>query len=849
MAVGNVLFFAVSLLALAAVAASIVIYRRKVTFDGLLQFLAAACIIGAFGDISLELERKVPLAVYALDVSESYSARRLNALEIIRTHASGLGPSAQVALVSFGSSAVLDGPFDASSFTAKDGLGAGIGRGETNIEAGLGAASVLGGRAERVYLFSDGRANKGETDRGVLLCSQEGIKVCPVVLDSPPAPDAWVGRVYMPSALSPGEAGRVLAGIGSNQAGRVEVSLSDGLKRAVQVVELPGRGASQNVEFVLRYEEPGIKRVEVHLRTLDFADSYPGNNSARRAVRVLGPPRLLVYSTGFSAAADVLGRMGVYATEHWRAEDIPESLGELRDAAAVVLDNVSAYRLTRRQMGVLQCFVRDLGGGLIVLGGPSSFGPGGYSETPLEQALPVWCSPEKRKNVSLVLLLDASGSMFAQTIFLGERMSKFRAALRAVSPVTRELKKGDRVSIITFNVQPTVELGLGDVGDGAALRETITALMAQKEQELTGRTNIYPALREALRMLEKEESGERVLHVVLLSDGRQTVEDSMDTGQFRRAGISVSTVATGSQVDRRRLREIADSTEGRYYEVAKFDATLRDAFVQELPHILRLTRTGDIKVELKKDADFLAGIDALRPLGGIVLTTPKDEAHVVAESAEGEPVLAWWRLGLGKTVAFTGGLNRDWGGAYLKWKDLGKLLSQIVRWSAKGRENPDLRLSASVNGLVVRAHLKAETKGEFVNGLRLRCVFSCNGARREEAFLQTGPGEYEATAQAQPDSLCVITAYTDSGSTGASAEVWVPGTLESGPAGPDMEELSRIAASSGGEVLREEAFLDDSPQGRGGRHYEIWWVLLMLAGCFFLADIAHGSVLSLRKGK
>jgi hypothetical protein len=50
---------------------------------------------------------------------------------------------------------------------------------------------------------------------------------------------------------------------------------------------------------------------------------------------------------------------------------------------------VNARDLSQRKMETLQSYVRDLGGGLVVVGGPESFGMGGYYKTPLEEALPV----------------------------------------------------------------------------------------------------------------------------------------------------------------------------------------------------------------------------------------------------------------------------------------------------------------------------------------------------------------------------------------------------------------------------------------------------------------------------
>ena len=55
----------------------------------------------------------------------------------------------------------------------------------------------------------------------------------------------------------------------------------------------------------------------------------------------------------------------------------------------VVLSNVSSLKLTRPQMTQIRDYVRDYGGGLMMVGGEESFGLGGYYRTPIEEALPV----------------------------------------------------------------------------------------------------------------------------------------------------------------------------------------------------------------------------------------------------------------------------------------------------------------------------------------------------------------------------------------------------------------------------------------------------------------------------
>jgi uncharacterized membrane protein len=65
-------------------------------------------------------------------------------------------------------------------------------------------------------------------------------------------------------------------------------------------------------------------------------------------------------------------------------------------------------------MNTLPAYVRDLGRGLVMIGGPDSYGAGGYLRTPLEEALPVDMDVRSRTqepNLALVFVIDKSGSM------------------------------------------------------------------------------------------------------------------------------------------------------------------------------------------------------------------------------------------------------------------------------------------------------------------------------------------------------------------------------------------------------------------------------------------------------
>src|SRR5205085_2862371 len=78
---------------------------------------------------------------------------------------------------------------------------------------------------------------------------------------------------------------------------------------------------------------------------------------------------------------------------------------------SIILFNVPADMVSKSQQEALRKNVRDQGGGLVMVGGPDSFGAGRWQGEPLEEALPVTTSLRSRKvqaKGGLVLIMHAS---------------------------------------------------------------------------------------------------------------------------------------------------------------------------------------------------------------------------------------------------------------------------------------------------------------------------------------------------------------------------------------------------------------------------------------------------------
>ena len=81
---------------------------------------------------------------------------------------------------------------------------------------------------------------------------------------------------------------------------------------------------------------------------------------------------------------------------------------------AVIIDNIPATAFSLSNMEMIHSYVRDAGGGLVMLGGANSFGAGFYIDTPIEKALPVYMDHPtslEKPEFCLVILVDKSSSM------------------------------------------------------------------------------------------------------------------------------------------------------------------------------------------------------------------------------------------------------------------------------------------------------------------------------------------------------------------------------------------------------------------------------------------------------
>ena len=349
-----------------------------------------------------------------------------------------------------------------------------------------------------------------------------------------------------------------------------------------------------------------------------------------------------------------------------------------------------------------------------MLGGRESYGAGGYLDTPLEEALPVYMTVRDRErspDVAMVAVVDKSGSM-ADCHCTGDNrdaanpsgqrgFEKVDIAKEAILRAAEALAPTDQLGVVAFDENAhwavrTAPIDFGAIGNGLGFRAD-------------GKTNIYAGLKAAYDDLVNNPATLR--HIVLITDGWSSsgAYDAL-LDDMRAAGITLSTIGTGGG-SARVLRRLAEESGGRYYDAA--DATtIPDIFLRET-----IRTAGEQIVEEtfqpipSASSEILDGLDAgrLPQLLGYNATTAKGSATVSLLTGREDPLLAQWQYGLGRAVAWTSDARQQWATPWIGTPEFGTLTAQLVAWTlpAAGRRGHRRALQP-------RRSRRAERRGDLV---------------------------------------------------------------------------------------------------------------------------------------
>lgn len=735
----------------------------------------------------------------------------------------------------------------------------------TNLAEALNLAIATAPKnaANRFVLVSDGN----ETDGSILRAAQAAkavglpIDVLPVEFDY--SEEVIVDSLQTPSNVRVGDtiSVKVILTAVRPAAGRLMLSqdgtaidLNPDENELGEIIELH---EGRNVVVVpVPVRRPGPQLYEAVFEPLAVLDDNgsPGQtigdsireNNIATAITFVGDEGVVLIVAEDPAEAVVIEdalHQAEIQTEVINASQFASNLPGLVSYEAIILINESAFSFSDTQQEIMRQYVHETGGGLIMIGGPESFGAGGWIGSPLADALPIRLDPpQKRQMPRGALAMVVHSVEIPRGVFYGKEICN--AAVDALSRL-------DLVGIVEYQ-------GLGGtdwvypvspVGDRTAVKQAIQDL------QFGDMPSFDPSLQLALQGLKNASAGQK--HCIVISDGDPSLSRSL-LRDFKQAGITISAVGVNphSPGDTNTLRTMARVTGGTFYNVSNNAlATLPQIFVKEAQTIRRAliwegeafspAMTGVPTVTMR-------GINGVPPIEGYVVAAEREGlALVTLRGKEDDPVAAQWEYGLGKVVTFTSDVSSRWAPAWVSWDGFNQFWEQHVRWAMRPGGNATLRVNTEQVGertrVIVEAFDPDGNRLDFAN-FRAR-VATPDGSGQLVEVRQVGPGRYEGDfSSADAGSYVINMQYRAPGKEGAIYE----GSAQAAVTRPFADEfrslktntplLQQVAAMTGGVMLPADANASNLWRRDGLTPpvalTPVWLAFALIGIAIFLLDVA-----------
>jgi hypothetical protein len=733
----------------------------------------------------------------------------------------------------------------------------------TNLEAAvrLGMAVMKPDAANRLLLVSDGNETAGS-----LLSVAQAAKAAGVPIDVIPQRfsierDVIFDRLVAPANARPNETITLRAVLQSTTKtrGKLTIMLNG------QAIPLdPATGARSKVVEIepgtnvfplpVAISELGPQRFEALLERVEGPDALPSDTRTenKRALAVTfvgGSGRVLVIASRSDEAEQLMRllRENDLKAELRTPAGAFTGLDELGGFECVAMVNSSAGEFNFRQQDELKAYVHDLGGGLIMVGGPESFGAGGWIGSPLAEALPIKLDPPQKRQMprgALVLVMHACE--IPEGLYWGRRTAE--AAVDALSPQ-------DLCGVLESNWAAGSALWthpLSVIGDRSQIKRSIRNMSHGDAQSLV------EMLDNALASLQKASAGQK--HVVIVSDGDPAGPPDSMLQQFIASKITISTVGIGmhrNPTDLAKMRRIAQVTGGNFHEVdpnGKMDS-LPQIFIKEAQTVKRSLIWEGEPFSPKISGGFtdtMRGITSLPAVKGYVVAADREGlSQVTIRGQENDPIMAQWQHGLGRVVTFTSDLGNRWAVGWPGWGQYKQLWEQTVRWAMRPTGSPNVRVTTEQVGEQTRVAVSAvDEAGERMNFLRWDArMVKPDLTSAPIELRQSGPGRYEAMVDtAEAGAYTLAMGYEQFKGDGSS----VRGSVQAAVTRPFADEfralrdnaplLEQVAKQTGGRVLKGDARTDE-PWSREGlvlpvALQPIWLLTALGAIGLFLADVA-----------
>lgn len=729
----------------------------------------------------------------------------------------------------------------------------------TDIGAGLRHALGLfpKGRRGRLVLVSDGHRTRGSLSEDAELLARFGFPVDYLGVDDLPLRRELMVLGLAPTTEAPKprvpfELALALDATVPMEA-RCELRL-DGEALASRTFALAGGRHEERFEVTI--PEGGDRKVDATCEPVAEADdTFKTNNLYETLVSLEEKPKVLYVEGETRFRGNLTTALSTdFDVETRGPRGTPAALSDASRFDLIIVSDVPRVgdsgldNMTTAQMRTLERYARD-GGGLLFLGGPGAFGPGGYGQTALERdVLPVRLDIDRRQEMpglALVLAMDRSGSMSG---------NKIELAKKAAMETLNVLQPSDLLGVFPFDTRATELVPLQRASNRFRITDAVSRLRPG------GGTNIFGGLDAAYQALVKASA--KVKHIILMTDGQSNRNGVVELAtQARLDRITISTVAVGSGSDTDLLRRVAKAAGGRYY-FTNSPNQLPQLFLKETSEVTRKalveTRFRPKVTPRFRGLQMFSGMDlaAAPPLLGYVSTRAKPQAEVLMTTHLGEPLLARWRLGLGRVVVWTSDVKSRWSQLWLAWPGYAKFWRQVVRDHLRVDEGtPTMALETSIRGDQLVVALDAiDDDDRFIDGMRHAVTATGpDGEARPLELLQVAAGRYEGRLTMDAFGPWTVngrhhapgTPDDDPGFESRATIVW-PFPDEYRSPSPDLGEIAALAARTGGVEAPTAATLTAPIDGEILAEAPTWprwlpWVLVLLVLDVTLRRIRFGG--------
>jgi Mg-chelatase subunit ChlD len=797
------------------------------------RWLVAALVVLAVTGLQIP-GGTAPLSVmFVLDRSDSVSGAEAATLGRVRALSQSMQPGDRAGLVVFGAEALVErGP--TPSF-APQSVNAVVARTGTNIEAALRTARIAlsGAESPRIVLLSDGRQTRGDALAEAARAKAEAIPIDVEGVSVPASSMPRVVHLKTPSVARVDEPFIVAATVRGTPGSTSKVTLQSGGETVEQSVVLSAYGVA-TASFAGRSRQPGMRVYRASARSAtgdSMSDVQESADQAGAAVIVSGQPQLLyVTSDGGSRASLAADGFRVVVVPR-----LPRSVAQLDQYEAIVLDDVQADDLDTAQSSALADYVERFGGGVLMLGSPRSLEPGLLANAALDRLLPVDVRPrsgQRSAGLALVVIFDKSGSMDDQVS--GARKIDF--ARQAIQRALESVSPTDSAGVIAFDASPVPVAPLRAGQDPRAIGEALRSIAP------SGPTAIAPTAELARQWLDAAPVDPARRHVLLISDGQTSAPDAARLRALvaeRRFTLSV--VALGGERDRQLLTSLAQSSGGHAFFpedirqvptlVAREVARVAGGRLVETPFVVRPSPHA-----------LLSGFGAndWPQLRGYVASALRPGAQSPLRSHLDDPILATWRVGLGRVAVYTADLSSRWSDALRAWRGFDQLMSQTVRWVSRDAEDNSLSVRFVSVDDGMRVLLESYGTDEEPSGLAdVHATLRRPAGEIENLDLRgSTPGLYEAEVSAAETGAHAITIDV-AGDAGSERHItrgfYFSGEREHRYSGVDRSLLAAIAQTTGGTILgpRDSPFASQRPSS----HISTRPWLLVAALALFLVEV------------